>query len=235
MDRNAHRARILIIEDEPAIRAGVCDLLAFHGFAPHGVGHGTQGLHEAQSGQYELVVVDVMLPGMDGFSICRELRASRPRQAIMLLTAKDSEQDILTGFAAGCDDYIAKPFSLQLFLARVRALLRRREEAPVPVARLGSLELDAEALEVRGPAGKLALSPRDAQILALFAAQPGKIISRVALLREVWGYQRAEDVETRAVDMHMVKLRRSLASVGADESMIETVRGAGYRLKIEDT
>ncbi len=222
---------ILVVEDERAIRAGLCDVLAFRGYAPHGVDNGDDGLREALSGRYALVILDVMLPGVDGFTICQELRARRPGQAILMLTARGSESDVLDGFRAGCDDYVSKPFSLAQLLARVEALLRRSNSAPPLVLRLGALQVDGEALRAKAGERSVDLSRRDVEILAFLASAGERVVSREELLRQVWGYQRVDAVETRAVDMHLVKLRRRLESVGEGE-LIETVRGAGYRLKL---
>ncbi len=121
---------ILVVEDEAAIRTGLCDVLAFHGYAPTGVESGEDGLAHALSGRYALVLLDVMLPGMSGFDVCRELRAQRPEQAILMLTARGAEEDVLEGFRCGADDYVTKPFSVSELVARVEALLRRSGALP---------------------------------------------------------------------------------------------------------
>jgi len=222
--------QILVIEDEAAIRTGICDVLAFKGFAPVGVERGDDGLTEAMTGNYALCIVDVMLPGLDGFSICEQVRSKRPGQALLMLTAKGSEEDVLRGFAAGADDYVTKPFSVAQLMARVQALLRRSGAAVADAFTAGNLEVDASRLVARNGEASVDLTPRDVEVLAHLARDAGRVVSRNELLREVWGYNRAEALETRCVDMHIAKLRKKLSSVSGDGGPIETVRGAGYRL-----
>lgn len=224
---------ILVVEDERAIRAGLCDVLAFRGYQPTGVDNGTDGLREALSGRYALILLDVMLPGVDGFTICQEVRARRPGQPILMLTARGAESDVLDGFRAGCDDYVSKPFSLAQLLARVESLLRRSNSAPPVLLKLGRVTVDGDALRARAGEQAVDLSRRDVEVLAFLAQAGERAVSREELLRQVWGYQRVDAVETRAIDMAIVKLRKKLAQVGA-EALIETVRGAGYRLRQED-
>ena len=119
------KARILLVEDEAPIREGVCDVLAYHGYEPSSAGTGTEGLEKAIAGDFRLVILDVMLPGMSGLDVCRELRARNAQQVILMLTAKGSEEDIVDGFRAGADDYVTKPFSVRELVVRVEALLRR--------------------------------------------------------------------------------------------------------------
>lgn len=240
---------ILVVEDEAAIRTGICDLLAYHGHRPTGVGDGERGLAEALTGRYALVILDVMLPGRDGFSICEALRAARPGQAILMLTARGREQDVLRGFECGCDDYVAKPFTLALLRARIDALLRRAgpepdgaesgsgPEAVKPPRTLmvGALELDLDNLRARVGERDIELTTRDLEVLEYLVRERHRVVPRIDLLREVWGYERAEKLETRCVDMHVVKLRRRLAELLPEaESPIETVRGVGYRLRVPE-
>jgi DNA-binding response OmpR family regulator len=236
----------LVVEDEAAIRTGICDLLAYHGHHPTGVGDGEQGLAEALTGRHALVILDVMLPGRDGFAICEAIRAARPSQAILMLTARGREQDVLRGFESGCDDYVTKPFSLALLRARVEALLRRvapdSGQAPVDSAApprtltVGALVLDLDNLRARLGERDIELTCRELEVLEYLARERHRVVPRVDLLRAVWGYERAEQLETRCVDMHVVKLRRRLTELLPDESpgesLIETVRGVGYRLRV---
>ena len=227
-------ASILVIEDEPAIRRGLVDLLAYHGHTPTAVEDGTAGLEHALSGRYDLCIVDVMLPGVDGLTICRKTRAAQPSQALLVLTARGRESDVLEGFEAGCDDYVAKPFSVAQLMARVDALLRRAGSSGGPAApntlQLGALAIDVDNLELRAGAHRQRVTKRDVEVLLYLHAERHRIVSRIDLLGQVWGYARPEAVETRAVDMHLVKLRRKLEVVLPDTEVIETVRGAGYRL-----
>ncbi len=225
------RARVLVVEDDPAIREGLCDLLAFQGHLPTAAADGPSGLAAAMTGEHDLLILDVMLPGQSGLSVCAAVRAARPRVPILLLTALGSEGDVLAGFQAGCDDYVAKPFSVAQLSARLKALLRRVEG---PVERrllLGGLELDLDQLSARAQGVEVALSPRDIEVLVYLHRERHRIVSRADLLRSVWGYARVTEVETRCVDMHLVKLRRKLAELGA-AGIIETVRSAGYRLVV---
>lgn len=223
------RPRILVVEDEPAIRIGICDMLAFQGYAPEGVADGTAGLEAALGGDYELLILDVMLPGVDGFTICERARQRHPRRAILMLTAKGGEADILEGFRRGADDYVPKPFSVAQLAARVRALLRRSGAQAARRFEVAGVQVDADRQTATVGGQAVEISPRDVEVLEWFAARRGQVISRADLLSEVWGYQRVESVETRCVDMHIAKLRRKLSEVTA-ETVIETVRGAGYRV-----
>ena len=223
------RASVLVVEDEEAIRIGVCDVLAYHGYAPVPAADGESGLREALTGRHALCVVDVMLPGIDGFTLTRKVREARPSQAILLLTAKGAESDVLEGFAAGADDYVTKPFSVAQLVARVQALLRRTGAAGVRRFAIGGATVDADALSLLGELGTIELTPRDVEILAFLAERRGRVVGRDELLREVWRFQRLDRVETRCVDMHLVKLRRKIAQATSAD-LVETVRGAGYRV-----
>lgn len=221
---------VLVVEDEPSIRTGLCDVLAFHGYAPCGVESGEDGLREALSREYVLVLLDVMLPGMSGFDVCRALRAERPQQAILMLTARGSEADVVEGFRCGSDDYVTKPFSIAELLARIEAIVRRSGCAPIEAVEpfdFGSWQVDPEALRALRGDEEVELSQREVDMLALFARERGRIVSRRALLHQVWGMNAADRVETRTVDVHVAKLRKKIGR-GSD-SPIETVRGEGYR------
>jgi DNA-binding response OmpR family regulator len=223
------KPRILLVEDETAIREGICDVLAYHGFAPSAAATGDEGLERALAGEFPLVILDVMLPGLSGLDICRRLRSEIPDQLILMLTAKGSEDDIVAGFRAGADDYVTKPFSVRELVARVEALLRRSgrlENAP-DVFAFGKWRIDRSRLTAQRGGEQHELTQREVEILALFEREKGRIVSRRLLLQEVWNMANAEDVETRTVDMHIAKLRKKMGS--DSESPIETVRGAGYR------
>jgi len=218
-------SRILVVEDEAAIRRGLCDLLAFHGHEPVGVERGDEGLEMALCEDFDLLLLDVMLPGVDGLTICREARARHPGRAILMLTARGREEDVLEGFSAGCDDYVAKPFSVAQLMARVSALLRRSTASTALV--INGCELDEADLRIRHGEVTVDLTLRDVEVL-VFLHRHGGVARRPELLREVWGYERVDAVETRCIDMHLSKLRKKLAPLGVE--LIETVRGAGYRL-----
>lgn len=225
---------MLVVEDEESIRKGLCDVLAFHGYAPEGVERGDDGLRRGLAGAPALVVLDVMLPGMDGFEVCRGLRAERPELPILMLTARGSEADVLEGFRAGADDYVTKPFSVAELVARVEALLRRtgvrREDAPAEPFAFGPWRVDpAERCAAREDerGARVELTPLEARLLGLLAREPGRILSRRRLLKEVWEVADPSRIETRTVDMHVAKLRRKLGAPG--DALIQTVRGEGYR------
>ncbi|MFT6144000.1 MAG: two-component system response regulator RegX3 [Myxococcota bacterium] len=221
------RARILVVEDEEALRQGICDLLAFKGFAPVGSERGDDGCKKALAEPWDLVILDRMLPGMSGTDICAAVRDARPSQPILLLTALGRESDILAGFEAGCDDYITKPFSLAVLVARVSALVRRSTGARQLTS--GELSVDIGAYIATGSIGNIDLSPRDIALMVYLADRRERAVSRDELLAEVWDYRSVDRVNTRAIDMHVVKLRRKLAQVTLSADPIETVRGVGYR------
>jgi two-component system response regulator RegX3 len=220
---------ILVVEDEAAICSGLCDALTFHGYAPTGMMTGEDGLRAALDGQFALVMLDVMLPGVSGFDVCRQLRARHPTQAILMLTARGAEEDVLEGFRCGADDYVTKPFSVAELMARVEALLRRAAapaEPPAPFD-IGVWRVDPSTRSAACAQGTITLTAREVDLLALLARERGRIVSRRRLLLEVWGMQHVEEIRTRTVDMHIVKLRRKIAAYGPDP--IQTIRGEGYR------
>jgi DNA-binding response OmpR family regulator len=225
------KAAVLVVEDEESIRRGLCDVLAFRGFAPEGVERGDEGLRRGLSREHALVLLDVMLPGLSGFDVCRELRSALPQLPILMLTARGAEQDVLDGFRAGADDYVTKPFSVAELLARIEALLRRsggaaRDEDAPPFA-FGPWSVDRQSRTARRGEECVELTALEAALAALFAREPGRILSRRRLLHEVWEVAHPERIETRTVDMHVAKLRKKLGTAGA--TLIETVRGEGYR------
>lgn len=225
------RPRILVVEDEAAIARGLCDVLAYRGYEPVPAASGDDGLRLGLAGAFDLVVLDLMLPGLGGFEVCRALREHAPRLPILMLTALGAEEHVLEGFRCGSDDYVTKPFSVAQLLARVAALLRRGERASAEAAlpfRFGAFHVDPGRRLAERDGAELALSRREVEILALLAREAGRIVSRRRLLAEVWGFGSPERIETRTVDMHIAKLRRKLGADGP--RLIETVRGEGYRL-----
>ena len=221
---------ILIVEDEESIRTGLCDVAAFHGWTPASAATGEEGLREALTGRHAVVILDVMLPGIDGFTICRKLREKLPRQAILMLTAKGAEEDVLEGFRCGADDYVTKPFSVSQLVARVQALLRRSGRLPAAEQRpfaFGPWRVDPASLKATRGEETIDLSRRETAMLALLARERGRIVSRRTLLQEVWGWGNADGVRTRTVDVHFAALRRKVDD--RSHELIETVRGEGYR------
>jgi DNA-binding response OmpR family regulator len=226
------KLEILVVEDEEPIRRGLCDVLAYHGYQPAGAGDGEEGLAAGLSNRYALVLLDVMLPGISGFEVCEGIRERHSHLPIIMLTARGSEEDVLTGFRAGADDYVTKPFAVAELMARVEAILRRsgalHRDGERPFS-FGSWQIDPSALRARDGEEEVELTQRERSILTLFVREQGRIVSRRTLLAEVWGSANPDRVETRSVDMQMTKLRRKLGLGSGENSIIATVRGAGYR------
>jgi two-component system response regulator RegX3 len=218
---------VLVVEDEPSIQRGLCDVLTFRGYRVEATDNGRRALELLTGASFDLVLLDVMLPELDGFSVCRELRALGHEVPVLMLTAKGAEDDILRGFEVGVDDYVSKPFSVRELLARAHALLKRSGKLASDVFRFGPFEIDPQHRRARSPHLEVELSSKEIQILRLLAADPGRIVGRRALLREVWGMTNAHNVETRTVDVHIAKLRKKL---GREGEALVTVRGEGYRL-----
>ena len=227
--------RILVVEDDPSIRMGLEDTLTAKGYQVDAVARGADGADRAVNGRYDLVVLDVMLPDIDGFEVCRRIRASRGasrRLPVIMLSARGAELDRVRGLELGADDYVTKPFSLMELLARVASVLRRAGgDAAEPTGLvLGDVEIDlAGQVAVRGGV-RIELPSRAFAILKVFARRPGEVVSRDVLLDEAWGYD--ETPNTRTVDNHLVKLRRALEDEPDKPRWLVTVHGAGYKLDI---
>ncbi len=227
------KTRLLIVEDEAAIRIGLTDLFVFHGYEVETASDGREGLRKALAGGQDLLLLDVMLPGVDGFEICNRVRAADPEQPIVMLTAKSSDEDIVRGLTLGADDYVAKPFSVTQLVLRVQAVLRRSRsvQGDLALIRLGDgLEIDTQNLSGRRGSETLAFTRRESDLLKYLAAHPERPVPREELLHRVWGYARGADIETRTVDIHVAKLRRKIEPDPAEPRHLVTVRGAGYRL-----
>ena len=229
------KPRILVVEDEAAIRDGLTDLLVYHGFDVDAVGDGRDGLQKALSGQHDLLLLDVMLPGRDGFAICDEVRKVDRDVAIIMLTAKTSDEDIVNGLALGADDYIAKPFSIAQLVLRVKAVLRRSRALAAAAAQIklaGDVEIDVQSLSGRRGKESLTFTRREMEILEYLQRNTQRPVSRDELLTRVWGYDRSAEIETRTVDIHVAKLRRKIEVDAKEPRSLITVRGAGYRLLV---
>jgi two-component system response regulator RegX3 len=230
------KPRILVVEDEAAIRDGLADVLVYHGFEVDAVPDGATGLTKARSGRYDLLLLDVMLPGCDGFAICEEVRKHDREQAIIMLTAKTSDEDIVNGLTLGADDYIAKPFSIAQLVLRVKAVLRRTrgDVERATHIRLGAdVEIDTRNLSGRRGREPLAFTRREIEILQYLERNTERPVSRDELLTRVWGYDRTVELETRTVDIHIAKLRRKIEPDAKEPRHLVTVRGAGYRLVVD--
>ncbi|MCO6437438.1 MAG: response regulator transcription factor [Phycisphaerae bacterium] len=229
-----HKRTVVVVEDEEAIRRGVADTLRMAGFNVVEAGDGVTGLAESKRGDVDLVLLDLLLPRMDGLDVLNDLRRSRPSLPVIILTARGSEDDRVRGLRGGADDYVIKPFSARELLARVDAVLRRSPERPEPVVaiRLGETIADCGRREIRiGEERRAVLSEMEAAILERLAAHAGRAVSREELLAAVWGI-RDGAVETRAIDMHVTRLRQKLRGDENEDGpeWIATVRGKGYML-----
>jgi DNA-binding response OmpR family regulator len=217
--------RILVIEDEQRILAFLSRGMEAAGFTVHGCRDGAQGLAQAVGGEYDLVVLDLLLPRLDGLSVLREVRAQRPALPVVVLSARSDVPTKLRGFALGANDYVAKPFSLAELIARIRAQLRRAAGADeAAVLHAGPLALDVARREARIGDAVCALSDREFRVLHVLAQHPGEIVSRESLLSDVWGYHFHPG--SNVVDVCVRRLRQKLGPAAP----IETVRHAGYRI-----
>lgn len=227
------KLRILIVEDEEAIRTGLIDVFIFHGYEAEGAAAGREGLDRALSGKFDLILLDVMLPGMNGFEICEQIRNVDRDQPIIMLTAKTSDDDIITGLRLGADDYVAKPFSIAQLVLRVEAVLRRARvttDMANHIFLAGDIEIDTRSLSATRGSDLLSFTRREMDILQYLYANSERPVPREELLTKVWGYARNLDIETRTVDIHIAKLRRKIEVDPKEPENLITVRGAGYRL-----
>ena len=228
------RASILVVEDDPAILEGLLDVFVFNGYTAKGIKDGGEGLRAGLEGNYDLIILDVMLPTLDGFSICKAVRKKKPGQGIIILTAKGSEDDIVTGFKAGADDYVSKPFSLRELMVRVEAVLRRTGKNPGDEQiRFKGIFFDGKTLNASYENHTIELTRREMDIIVYLYRHMDRIVSKKELLTEVWQYADA-DIETRTVDIHILKLRKKITALIGDLPVIVTIRGEGYRLEPEE-
>ena len=225
------KARILVIEDDLSILHGLLDVLVFNGYDPTGVEDGAEGLKLALDHDFDLVILDLMLPSLEGMPICQQVRECKPRQGIIMLTAKDAEEDMIKGFQAGADDYVSKPFSLRELMVRIEAVLRRIGKCTGDEEFLvQDFVFCGKTLTASHGDQSIELTRRELDILFYLFRNQDRIVSKLELLQEVWKYTDPE-IETRTVDIHILKLRKKLATLNPDISLIQTVRGEGYRLE----
>jgi DNA-binding response OmpR family regulator len=220
-------SRILVVEDDESLGVVLTDALRAEGHDPVLVADGVTALETALDRRFDLVILDLMLPRMDGLQVCRRLRDAGRRVPVLMLTARGREEDRVKGLDVGADDYLVKPFSLKELLARVRARLRAGVGALPDHVRFGGAEVDFAALVVRRGEGTTPLTRTEADVLRLFARHPGVALTRRRFLDEVWGYQRFPT--TRTVDMHVARVREKIGDAGSDPQVIRTVHGVGYR------
>lgn len=220
---------ILVVEDDEAIASGLVRVLDSQGYAVSRLALGGPALRRAAGGDLALVVLDLGLPDIDGIEVCRRLRAVRPELAILILSARDQELDVVSGLDAGADDYLVKPFRLSELLARVRAHMRRFEaaepvEAEVPL-RSGTVVVDRAARRVWSGDEEIALRPKEFDLLALLVAEAGRVVTRERLMRDVWDTDWLGS--TKTLDTHVLTLRHKLGG-----EAITTLRGVGYRFEV---
>ena len=230
------KRQILVIEDDAAIRRGIVDALTFERYGTIEAANATDGLEKALSYTYDLLLLDLVLPGGDGLDILKEVRAVRPATPVIILTARGEEGDRIGGLRTGADDYVVKPFSVKELLARVQAVLRRSPERPRQLSKVpvpGGVA-DLSRSEVRFDDGsRTELSDREAKLLEYLASNAGRAISRDEILTRVWRMN-PRGIETRTIDMHVVRLREKLRDDPAKPVVILTVRGKGYMFAAPD-
>src|SRR2546426_5369605 len=225
----ARKNRILIVEDEPAMIAGLRDNFEYEGYDVISAADGAEGLARALADSPDLVVLDVMMPRMSGFDVCKQLKTKRPSLPIIMLTARGQEIDKVVGLELGADDYVTKPFSIRELMARVKAVLRRASpQAPAAeVYRFSDIEVNIRANEVRRAGSLIDLSAKEFALLAYFITNPAETLSRDRLLDAVWGYENYPN--TRTVDTHIVHLRQKLEPNPEEPRFILTIHGSGYK------
>jgi DNA-binding response OmpR family regulator len=219
--------RIVVVEDEAPIADAIAARLRSEGYEVHVAGDGPTGVAYAERFEPDLVILDLMLPGMDGLEVCRQVQRDR-HVPVMMLTARDDETDLVVGLAVGADDYLTKPFSMRELVARVQALLRRVDalagRSPTRTLELADgIEIDVEARRVRHRGEEVHLTPTEFDLLVGLADRPGKVLTRERLLIDVWGYR--DGSGARTVDSHVRALRRKLG-----DGVVRTVHGVGYAL-----
>jgi two-component system OmpR family response regulator len=222
--------RVLVVEDEPRMASLIRRGLLGEGLAADVAGSGEDGLWMAGSHEYDAIVLDVMLPGIDGFETCRRLRADGVWAPVLMLTARDAVEDRVAGLDGGADDYLVKPFAFAELLARLRALARRGDQERPIVLRVGDLTLDPAARQVRRGNSEISLSAKEFSLLETFMRRPGEVLSRLQLLEHAWDF--AYENRSNVVDVYIRHLRRKIDEPFGRRSL-ETVRGAGYRLRAE--
>lgn len=222
--------RILVVDDEDNLRTMLCAALRYEGYDVSQASDGQEGLKAAREQRPDLIILDVMMPGLDGFAVCRRLRESGDRTPIIFLTARDSSKDKVEGLTIGADDYLQKPFNLDELVARVEAVSRRveREPSAADVYRVADLELDDVAHRVTRAGEDIQLSPTEYNLLKYLMQNTGRVLSRGQLLENVWGYSRDDD--PGVVETYIGYVRRKVDAV--DPKLIQTIRGVGYTLRL---
>lgn len=227
MEQKAH---ILVVEDEQKIRTALTDFLEFHDFEVTEAVDGLEAERIVDEGQFDLILLDLMLPKISGEQLCYKWRQEDLQTPIIMVTAKGQEKEKIAGLDLGADDYITKPFSLEEMLARIKAVLRRTDPARAvgQTFKFADLDVDIAALKVKRKGKEIEITKREAEIIQYFAANPNRVISREELYKEVW-QETMTELGTRTMDMHIAKLRSKIEHDSANPQIIKTVRGAGYK------
>jgi two-component system response regulator MprA len=223
--------RILIVEDDWKLARQLKRGLDEQGHSVTVASDGIEGLETAKRGEFDVLVLDVMLPGLDGFSIVRRLRAAKSTTPILLLTARDAAEDVVAGLDAGADDYLTKPFSFKILLARLRALSRRKTVEPRIQLQIGDLVLDPATREVTRAESVVSLSRTEFVLLEMLMRNTGRVITRTRMIEAAWGYER--DVDRNTLDVFMSQLRKKIDLPGY-QKLIHTIRGIGFALREEE-
>ncbi len=227
---NTGMTRILIVEDEPDMRRGLQDNLEFENFETVTTGNGKEGLRLALKEQFDLILLDLMLPGMDGMEVCQRLKENSSKTPIIMLTARGSESDKVEGLETGADDYITKPFSLKELLARINAILRRtsvQQSRKIHEFSFGDVSISFDRYAAEKAGTPLELSPREYEMMRLFIELEGETVTREQFLEQVWGYTTFPN--TRTVDNHVAKLRQKIEDDPESPQHIITVHRMGYK------
>ena len=225
-------ARILVVEDDRAIATALEDDLRLEGYDVEVVGDGPSAIDRASRSRFELMLLDVMLPGKDGFEVCRELKRRGVDTTILLLTARGGESDKVLGLDLGADDYVTKPYSPKELRARIRVLLRRNAQRRPEVTNFGDCEVDFTRGELRRCGKAVALTPLEFKLLSLFVTRPGRVLTRRVLIDEAWGRDTA--ITERVVDNQIANLRKKIEPLSAEPRFLKSVRGIGYRFDLEE-
>lgn len=229
-------SRILIVEDEKHLAEALAHNLKFEGYTPVVAGDGETALEKLASEEFDLVVLDIMLPGLSGFEVCDRIREAGNRVPVLFLTARNTDADRLAGLRHGGDDYMTKPFLLEELVLRIRGILRRQEWYQTPVAergifRFGDNEVNFRTFKAKGPRGEVQLTEKECMLIKLLVERQGQVVSRELILERVWGYKYGSS--SRTIDNFIVRLRRYFEQDPRDPKYIHSVRGVGYRFTPE--
>lgn len=229
-------SRILIVEDEKHLAEALAHNLKFEGYTPVVAGDGETALEKLAGEEFDLVVLDVMLPGVSGFEVCDRVREAGNRVPVLFLTARNTDADRLAGLRHGGDDYMTKPFLLEELVLRIRGILRRQEWYQTPVAergifKFGDNEVNFRTFKAKGPRGEVQLTEKECMLIKLLVERQGQVVSRELILERVWGYKYGSS--SRTIDNFIVRLRRYFEQDPRDPRFIHSVRGVGYRFTPE--